>query len=236
VPTGDQASGAAVFVQFGIKLLMRISQKIRLATLCLMAFSGCTRAQGLIDGIAARVDTDIILMSDVRDLARYQSFLDEKQESDSVILDRLIDQWIVRNEAKAALFPQPSDEEVQRSLDRLKRSFSSPEAFDEREKQAGLTNEDLLHMLKSQLYLSNYLDSRFRASIEIDEKDIDEFYKTRVVPRAESRGRTPPTLDAARPFIQEALVQRAINVQADRWLKESRSRLRVEKFINESGK
>jgi hypothetical protein len=215
---------------------MRISTKVRIATACLFAVGGYLHAQELIDGIAARVDTDIILMSDVRDLSRYQSFLDEKTESDSVILDRLIDQWIVRNEAKAALFPQPSDEDVQRSLDRLKRSFSSPEAFEEREKQAGLTDGDVLHMLKSQLYLSNYLDSRFRASIQIDEKDVEEFYKTRVVPRAESRGRTPPTLEAARPFIQEALIQRAINVQADRWLKESRSRLRVEKFISENGK
>jgi parvulin-like peptidyl-prolyl isomerase len=215
---------------------MRMGQKIRMAALCLLALSGCLCAQELIDGIAARVDTDIILMSDVRDLSRYQNLLDEKHESDSVILDRLIDQWIVRNEAKAALFPQPSDEDVQRSLDRLKRSFSSPEAFEEREKQAGLADDDVLHMLKSQLYLSNYLDSRFRASIQVDEKDVEEFYKTRVVPRAESRGRTPPTLEAARPFIQEALVQRAINVQADRWLKESRSRLRVEKYINENEK
>jgi hypothetical protein len=215
---------------------MRMGYKLRIATLGLLALSGYLRAQELIDGIAARVDNDIILMSDVRDLARYQSLLDDKPESDSAILDRLIDQWIVRNEAKAALFPQPSDQDVQHSLERLKRSFASPEAFEEREKQAGLTDEDVLRMLRSQLYLSNYLDSRFRASIQIDEKDIEEFYKTRVVPRAESRGRTPPTLEAARPFIQEALVQRAINVQADRWLKESRNRLRVDKFINENGK
>jgi len=56
------------------------------------------------------------------------------------------------------------------------------------------------------------------------------------VPRAESRGQSPPTLDAARGFIQEALVQRAINVQADRWLKESRARLHVEKMLAEGAK
>jgi hypothetical protein len=89
-------------------------------------------------------------------------------------------------------------------------------------------------MLRSQIYLSNYLDSRFRASIQIDEKAIAEFYQNRVVPRAESRGQTPPTLDAARDFIQEALVQRAINVQADKWLKESRTRLHVENLLNEA--
>jgi len=213
---------------------MRYLRKIRTATICLLVLAGYTFGQEVVDRIVAKVDTDIILLSDVRALARYQTLVDEKPESDSQILDRLIDQWIVRNEAQAALFPQPTDEAVQRSLERLKKSFSSPEEFREREKQAGLTDEDVERMLKAQLYLSNYLDSRFRASIQIDEKEIEEFYKTRVIPRAESRGQTPPTLEAARGFIQEALVQRAINVQADRWLKESRMRLRVEKLLNES--
>ncbi len=215
---------------------MGLSRKARIAALLLAALAAAAPAQEVLDRIAARVDTDIILMSDVRVMARYQTFLDGKAESDTVILDRLIDQWIVRNEAKAAFFPQPSEDEVKRSLERLKRSFSSPEEYDARRKQNGLTDEDVERMLRSQTYLSNYLDSRFRASIQVEEKDIEEFYKTRVVPRAESRGQTPPTLEAARGFIQEALVQRAINVQADRWLKESRARLRVEKLLSESPK
>ena len=129
-----------------------------------------------------------------------------------------------------------SEEDVNRSLTRLKRSFSSPEAFDERKKQTGLSDEDIERMLRAQLYLSNYLDSRFRAAIQIYEKDIEDFYQTRIVPRAESRGQTPPTLDAARGFIQEALVQRAINEQSERWLQESRSRLRVENLLDEKSK
>ena len=193
-------------------------------------------AQEVVDRIVAKLDTDIILLSDVRALQRYQLFVDGKAESEQDALNRLLDQWIVRNEAKAALFSQPSEEDVNRSLARLKRSFSSPEAFDERKKQTGLSDEDIGRMLRAQLYLSNYLDSRFRAAIQIDEKDIEDFYQTRIVPRAESRGQTPPTLDAARGFIQEALVQRAINEQSERWLQESRSRLRVENLLDEKSK
>jgi hypothetical protein len=195
-----------------------------------------SRAQEVIDRIVARVENDVILLSDIRQLAEYQVFVDGKAESDEQILERLMDQWIVRTEAAAARFPQPSDQDVERSLTRLKRSFSSPEAFEERKKQSGLTEEEILRQLKSQLYLSNYLDSRFRASIQIDDNAIAEFYKNRVVPRAESRGQTPPTLEAAHDFIQEALVQRAINEQADKWLKESRSRVRVENLLNENTK
>jgi peptidyl-prolyl cis-trans isomerase SurA len=193
------------------------------------------RAQELIDRIVARVENDVILLSEIQELARYQLLVDGKSESDEQILNRLIDQWIVRNEANLARFPLPSDEEVDRSMASLKRSFSSPEEFEERKRQSGFSDPELRQVLRSQLFLSNYLDARFRPSIQVADKDIEDFYQTRVVPRAESRGQSAPTLDAARDFIQEALVQRAINEQADRWLKESRPRLRVENLLTEKG-
>jgi hypothetical protein len=193
------------------------------------------RAQEVVDRIAARVEGDVILLSEIQELARYQLLMEGKSESDEQILNRLIDQWVVRNEANLARFPAPSDEDIDRSMERLKRSFSSPEEFEARKKQSDFSDQELRHMLRSQLFLSNYLDARFRPSIQIADKDIEDFYKTRVVPRAESRGQTAPTLEAARDYIQEALVQRAINEQADKWLKESRPRLRVENLLVEKG-
>ena len=204
--------------------------------IALLPVPGRSGAQDVIDRIVARVETDIILLSDVRQLNRYQVFLDGKAQSDEDILNRLIDQWIVRSEASVARFPQPSDEDVNRSIERLKRSFSSPEEFQLRQKNSGLAEDDIRRFVRAQLYLSNYLDSRFRPAIQIDEKAIEEFYKNRVVPRSESRKQTPPTLENARDFIQEALVQRAINEQADRWLKESRARVRVEIMLDEKPK
>jgi len=202
--------------------------------LALLMGGGGVLAQEVIDRVAARVENDIILVSDIRELARYQVLIDGKSESDQRILDRLIDQWVVRNEATVSRYPQPSDEEVQRSLARLERTFSSPAEFENRRQQSGLSSEELLAMVKLQLYLRNYLDTRFRPAIQIEEKDVEEFYKTRVVPRAESQGQTPPAFEAAREFIQDAMVQRAIDEQADRWLKESRSRIRVENLLEES--
>jgi hypothetical protein len=202
----------------------------------LLPVTCCFFAQEVIDRIVARVETDIILFSDVRELSRYQTFLDGKPQSDTDILNRLIDQWIVRSEAGVARFPQPSEDDVNRSIERLKRSFSSPEEFQARQKQSGITDDEIRRFVRAQLYLSNYLDSRFRPAIQIDEKAVEDFYKTRVVPRAESRGQTPPTLENARDFIQEALVQGAINEQADRWLKESRARVRVEIMLDEKPK
>jgi hypothetical protein len=200
----------------------------RLLPVLLLFVGDASLAQEVVDRIAARVDTDVILLSDIRALSRYQQLVDGKAESDGQILERLIDQWIVRNEANVSRIAQPSEEEVERSLARLKRSFSSEMEFADRLRQSGLSEDNVRRMLRSQLYLSNYLDTRFRPSIQIDDKAIEDFYQTRVIPRAQSRGQNPPTLEAAHDFIQEALIQRAINEQADKWLKESRARVRVE--------
>jgi len=191
-------------------------------------------AQEVIDRIAARIENDIILLSDVRALARYQQLVDGKSESDAQILDRLIDQWIVRNEAETARFPHPSEDDVTRGVERVQKSFTSPEEFEARKKQIGLTDSDIRNMVSSQLYLSNYLDSRFRPSARIEPKEVEDFYEKAVIPRAQARGQEPPSLDTARDYIHEALVQRSINEQAERWLNESRGRVHVTKLLEQS--
>lgn len=193
-------------------------------------------AQEVIDRIAARVESDIILLSDIRALARYQQLVEGKAENDAQILDRLIDQWIVRNEADTAQFPHPSDADINAGVERVQKSFTSAVEFETRKEQIGLTDGEIKTMVAAQLYLSNYLDSRFRPSARVDSKDVQEFYEKAVVPRAQERGQAAPSLDTARDYIHEALIQRSINEQAERWLNESRSRLRVEKFLEASAK
>ena len=201
-----------------------------------VSIAGAMAAQEIVDRIVARVENDIILWSDIRALSRYQQFLDGKSETDAQILDRLIDQWIVRTEASVSRFPQPSDADIDRELERLQKSFASKEEFEARRKQIGLSVAEIREMVATQLYLSNYLDSRFRPGVQIDPKTIDDFYEKSVVPRAKARGQEPPPLDTARDFIQEALVQRGINDQADQWLIESKARLHIEKFLDQAAK
>jgi len=193
-------------------------------------------AQEVVDRIVARVENDVILLSDVRSLSRYQQLVDGKSETDAQILDRLIDQWIVRTEAEVSHSSQPSQADIDRTLSRLRSSFPSGQEYEAKLKQVGLSDQDVRAMVSSQLYLSNYLDSRFRPGVQIDPKAIEEFYKKSIVPRAKARGQEPPSLDASRDAIEEALVENGINEQADQWLKESRQRLHIEKLSPEGAK
>lgn len=211
--------------------MRRVALLVALGALAALA-AAPLRSQEVVDRIAARVENDVILLSDIRALSRYQQLLDGKPETKALVLDRLIDQWIVRTEADVSRFPHPSDADIERSLERLRASFVSPEEYEARKKQSGLSDSEVRGMAASQLYLSNYLDSRFRAAVQIDAKAVEDFYRNSVVPRAAARGQEPPSLDAARDSIQEALVQRGINEQADLWLKESRARLHIEKLLD----
>lgn len=216
--------------------MRRLAIRMFLAASVITVAGDRIAAQEVVDRIVARVESDVILLSDIRALSRYQQFLDGKSETDTQILDRLIDQWIVRTEADVSRSSHPSDEDINRSLGRIRSSFGSEQEYEARKKQAGLSDRDLRAMAASQLYLSNYLDSRFRPAVQVDSKDIENFYQKAVVPEAKARGQEPPTLEAARDSILEALVEKGINEQAERWLKESRLRLHVENLLEEGAK
>jgi hypothetical protein len=210
--------------------------RVVLLSLLMTNASGMPAAQEIVDRIAARVENDIILLSDMRALSRYQQFLDGKSETDAQILDRLIDQWMVRTEADVSRFPHPSDAEIDGSLERLRKSFTSAEQYEASRKQSGLSDSEVRGIVASQLYLSNYLDSRFRPAVQVDSKAIEEFYQNALVPQAKARGQEPPALDASHDLIQEALVQRGINEQAEKWLKESRARVHIENLLGGGSK
>jgi len=213
-----------------------LASGVLLVSLLMANAGGLPASQEIVDRIAARVENDIILLSDIRLLSRYQQFLDGKSETDAQILDRLIEQWIVRTEADVSRFPRPSDAEIERGLERLRKSFASAEQYEARRKQSGLSDAEVRVIMASQLYLIDYLDSRFRPGVQIDPKTVEDFYQKSVVPRAKERGQEPPPVDTARDFIQEALVQRGINDQADQWLIESKARLHIEKLLDEAAK
>jgi hypothetical protein len=199
----------------------------------MLSFTQTSSAQELIDRIAARVENDIILLSDVRHLGRYQMLVDGKSENEAQLLDRLIDQWVVQNEADAVRFPRPTEAEIDQGVAALKKSFPSLQEYEERRKQSGLGEAQVRDKIGTQIHLTNYLDSRFRPSVQVDAKAIEDFYNSAVLPRAKARGQEPPSLEASRDVIQEALIEQSIDAQADRWLKESRSRIHVERLLNE---
>lgn len=184
----------------------------------------------VVDRIAAHVEDDIILESEARELGQFQQFTASQKEDDAKLLDRLIDQWIVNTEATAAHFSTPPDAEVDLEIAAMKKQFQPPEAFEQRLQQAGLGLAQLHRFVKQQLYLTRYIDYKFRSAVQIPRAEIEKYYRETLVPQLAAGGKSIPPLPSIEEEIREVLVQREINLRADRWLQETRGHLRIEKL------
>jgi hypothetical protein len=192
-------------------------------------------APRIIDGIAARIEDDVITESEVHELAAFQQLVDGRAKSRQEIIRELADQWAVRQEAAATNYRQPSEEDVERTYEQLVKQFHSPVDFDGRIAAVGLSRAAVRRLLKQQLYLSRFLDYRFRPAAQIDQSQIEAYYNNEFVPQLRARGEKIPPIEEVEDTIREVLVQRAINDRATKWLDDTRERLKIDILPEGSG-
>jgi len=181
-----------------------------------------------IDEVAARIEDDVLMESEVRELAALQQLVDGQSKPRADLIRELGDQWVVRGEADAAKYPQPSPDDVDHAYSQLAARFSSPEEFKARCAAVELTEAQVRRMLAQQIYLSRFLDYRFRPAAQVDQKQIETYYNDELAPQLKSRGQPVPPLDDVEDTIREVLVQRAISERATQWLDETRLRLKID--------
>jgi parvulin-like peptidyl-prolyl isomerase len=198
--------------------------------LAMLAFScaPALRAQTVVDRIVARVEDDIILLSEVRELGLYQQLVNGKVADREALLGQLIEQWIVKTEATAAAFPRSSDADLDRAAADLEKHFASPAAYQARLRELGLSASAVRRLLAQQLWMARYLDYKFRPAAQIESEQIEKYYRDEFVPALKARSQVAPALDAVREQIRELLVQLDISQRASHWLEEARSRLKIE--------
>lgn len=184
----------------------------------------------IIDGIAARIDTDIITESEVRELGAFQALVDGKSRPRVDLLRELENQWIVRGEAETSRYPRPSDADVDKAYAQFLKQFPSADEFAKRFAAAGLTQTAIRHQLEEQLYLSRFIDYRFRSSAQVDDAAIQKFYDEEFAPQLKARNEAIPALASVQDTIREVLVQRAIDERSTQWLDDTRAHLRVEEI------
>lgn len=182
----------------------------------------------VVDRIMARVEGDIILQSQVRELGAFQQLIEGRAESDDKLLGELIEQWVVETEAAASHFPEPAQSEVDRELARLQDHSGSPGNYAARLNELGLSASQVRQLLNRQIYVERYLDYKFRPSVQIEPAQIDAYYQKELLPELAEKNQQAPGRAAVEEQIRELLVQRGINDLTVKWLDETKSRLKIE--------
>jgi hypothetical protein len=181
----------------------------------------------MVDGIVARIENDIITLSELRELGAYQQLLDGHSQSDSELRSELIEQWIVNNEAITTRFPLPAETEVDREVTRIEGTFPNTAAYQQRLTAVGLNPAGLRRVVGRQIYLARYVDYKFRSSIQIDDAAIADYYRNHLAPELQAKGQQAPPLEGLTDQIREVLVEQAVSNRSSAWFDETKSRLKI---------
>lgn len=211
---------------------MRIKTFILALTL-IQACAPVLQAQQAVDRIVARIEDDILTLSEMRELGRFQQLANGAGASrelpgDDELLQQLIDQWIVNTEATEAQFPHPSKEDVQVEVARLSAQFGSAEAYRARLKELELTPEIVARQVERQIYLARFLDYKLRSTTSVESAAVEKYYREELVPELKKRGQAVPALENVEDQIRELLTQREISARVTKWLEDTRSRLKID--------
>jgi parvulin-like peptidyl-prolyl isomerase len=193
------------------------------------------QASRVVDRIVARIEGDIILQSQVRELGDFQKLVEGHAESDEKLLEELIEQWVVETEANASHFPEPAQSEVDRELARLQDHVGGSGNYVTRLNELGLSADQVRQLLSRQIYVERYLDYKFRPSVQIEPAQIDEYYKSELLPELAKENQPAPARAAVEDQIREVLIQRGISNLTAKWLDETKSRLKIEIMPSSSG-
>jgi len=182
----------------------------------------------IVDRVLARIENDVITLSDVRELAAYQRLAGRDPEKEPELLRELIDQWVVAHDAAAARFADPPEKQVDAEYIALQNQVGTPEQFAARLRELDLSPEDVRKLVAKQIFLDTYLDRKFRAVARVEPGDVEQYYNGQFVPQLKSRNQQIPPLDDVRDSITDLLIERDITQRSQKWIDQARAQLDIE--------
>ncbi|MFY9741592.1 MAG: SurA N-terminal domain-containing protein [Candidatus Sulfotelmatobacter sp.] len=189
-------------------------------------------AAEVVDRIVAIVNGNIILQSDWDEALSFEALLTNRslaqfsEDDKRAVLDRLIDQELLRQQMKSADAPPVKDAEVSARVSAARKLY--PQAATEQGWQAilaqyHLTGKDLAAHVREEIELMRLVDARLRPAVQIDSKSIEAYYRDQFVPKLQQAGsRTVPLSDVS-SRIRELLTEKKVNELLVSWLQTLRS-------------
>jgi peptidyl-prolyl cis-trans isomerase SurA len=197
-----------------------------------LSFAPTSASAEVIDRIIATVNGRVILQSDWDEALCYEALLTNRtpaqftDDDRRAVLDRLIDQELLREQMKSADFPHATDAEAAaRIAEARKQSLqaASSEAWQALLANYHLTEKDLLAHVREQVDVMRLVDARLRPAVEIDSKSIEAYYRDQFVPKLKQSGASEVPLAEVSAKIREVLTEQKVSELLVSWLQNLRS-------------
>jgi peptidyl-prolyl cis-trans isomerase SurA len=190
----------------------------------------------VVDRIVATVNGHIILQSDWDEALCYEALLNGRtisQFSDDerrAVLDRLIDQELLGEQMKSALFQHASEAEAAARVADARKHYqeaATAEGWQAVVNRFRLTEKDVLAHVQQQIDLMRLVDAHLRPTVQIDNKTIEAYYREKFVPQLKQNGAGEVALADVSGKIRELLTQEKVSELLVSWLQSLRSESKV---------
>src|SRR5437879_5275301 len=181
----------------------------------------------VIDRIVATVNGRIILQSDWDEALSYEALLNGRPLSQfadkdrRAVLDRLIDQELLREQLKSADFQHASESEATARIADARKQYPEGAAdvgWQTLLAKYHLTEKDMLSHVKQQIDLLRLVDARLRPTVQIDSRTIEAYYRDQFVPQLKQAGGGEVPLADVAAKIRELLTEQRVSELMVSWL------------------
>jgi hypothetical protein len=189
-------------------------------------------AAEVFDRIVATVNGRIILQSDLDEALCYdalvtnRSFASFSDDDRRAVLDRLIDQELLREQMKSADFRHATEVEVNARVADARKQYPeavSDEAWRSLLARYQITEKDLFARVQRQIDVMRLVDARLRPAVQIDSKSIEAYYRDQFVPKLKESGGAEVPLAEVSSKIREVLTEQKVSEMLISWLQTLRS-------------
>lgn len=218
-------------------------KRLTLTALLVFLFSTAhLRAGQIIDRIVATVNGHIILQSDWDDAVRCEALMNGHSLPDVTpkdrkdVLDRLIDQELLREQIPPQETAAVSDSDVTRRLAEIRKFYDKAgdsQVWAKTLAQYQVTVPQIKDKIVLQMQLMWLVNSHLRGEVQIDQKSIESYYNQDLIPQLDQSGAKQIPLAKATPQIKEILTQRKMNELLIAWLQNLRAGSKI--VTNTSG-
>jgi len=207
------------------------------------------QAGEVIDRIVATVNGRVILQSDWDEALCFEALFSNRtlavftDEDRRAVLDRLVDQELLREQMKSADFRHATDTEVSARIGEARKQYpqaASDDAWHSLLVSYHITEKDLFSRVQQQIDVMRLVDARLRPAVQIDSKSIEAYYRDQFVPKLKQAGAAEVPLAEVSARIRELLTQEKVSQMLVSWLQTLRSEGQVHipgvsPSVNDSG-
>jgi len=186
----------------------------------------------VLDRVAVTIGKHVISEGDIVLDLRIASFLDQKPvdlsgEQKRKTADRLIDQYLLLQEASTSRQVLPTEADARELLDQVKAQYATETEYRAALARYGITEDQLSQHLLNGLRALRFTDLRFRPEVQLTDDDLHEYYDSMAAQWRRANPAQVPTFEASRDQIEKLLTDQRVTQALDRWLGTTRSETQI---------